>query len=228
MSTIKILTNKDIKSGFTFSAFSRITGEPSYTTIKTLETQAICNAATMECCIPQPHTNLCGLMAQPEVYVLQVGQAFPSYPYPGDVQLYPTPCTKAQKAQIDLMYNLTLRFNLTCKRLGIITKNMIENAIDNEFLAGIHTDGHGFGIRTTKDVFAWLYRTYSKLTSTQMMQNIADLNQPMDASKPITSIFPKIKNCLFESTFSLLLFCRTKELGIIHWILKFRRKKTTF
>lgn len=27
---------------------------------------------------------------------------------------------------------------------------MIENAIDNEFLAGIHTNKHGFGIRTTK------------------------------------------------------------------------------
>ena len=66
---------------------------------------------------------------------------------------------------------------------------MIENAIDNEFLAGIHTDEHGFGIRTTKDIFAWLYRTYGKLTSMQMTQNIADLNQPVDASKPITSIF---------------------------------------
>ena len=71
------------------------------------------------------------------------------------------------------MYNLTLRFNLTCKRLETITKNMIENAIDNEFLAGIHTNEHGFDIRTTKDIFAWLYRTNSKLTS---MPNIAHLN----------------------------------------------------
>ena len=91
-------------------------------------------------------------MDQPEVYVLRVGQAFPFYLYPGDVQLFTTPCTDAQKAQIDLMYNLTFRFNLTCERLDTITKNMIGNAIDNEFLAGIHTDEHGFGICTTKDV----------------------------------------------------------------------------
>lgn len=122
MSTKKIPKNEDIKSGFTFPAFSCIIGEPSYTTIKMLETQVICNAATVECRIPQPHTNLCGLMEQPEVYVLRVGQAFPFYPYPGDVQLYPTPCTKAQKSQIDLMYNLTFRFNLTCTRLDTITK----------------------------------------------------------------------------------------------------------
>ena len=32
---------------------------------------------------------------------------------------------------------------------------MIENAIDNAFLAGIDTDEHGFGIHTTKDIFAW-------------------------------------------------------------------------
>ena len=199
MSTVKIPTNEDIKSGFTFPAFSHTVGEPSYNTIKTLETQAIRNAATVEYRIPQPHTNLCGLMEQPEVYVLRVGQAFPFYPYPGDVQLYPTPCTEAQKAQIDLMYNLTLRFNLICERLDTITKNMIENAVDNEFLAGIHTDEHGFSICTTKNVFAWLYRTYGKLTSTQITQNIADLNQPVDATKPIRTIFRQIENCQKEA-----------------------------
>ena len=87
------------------------------------------------------------------------------------------------------MYNLTLRFNLTCIQLDTITKNMIENAIDNEFLASIHTNEHGFGISTTKDVFDCLYRTYGKLTSRQMTQNIADLNQPPDVTKPITTIF---------------------------------------
>ena len=98
MLTLKIPTNKDITSGFTFPVFSHIVGEPSYNTIKTLETQAIRNAATVECRIPQPHTNVCGLREQLEVYVLCVGQALPFYPYPGDIQLYPTPCTDAQKA----------------------------------------------------------------------------------------------------------------------------------
>ena len=195
MSTVKIPTNGKIKSGFTFLAFSSIIGELSYNTMKTLEIHAICNTDNMECRIPQPHTNLCGLMKQPEVYVLHVGQAFPFHPYPGDVQLYPTPCTKPQKSQIDLMYNSTLRFNLACTRLDTITKNMIENSIDNEFLAGIHTDKHGFGIRTTKGISDWLYQTYGKLTSTQMTQNTADLNQLVDATKLIITIFRQIKNC---------------------------------
>ena len=83
---------------------------------------------------------------------------------------------------------------MTCDRLDTITKNIIENAVDNEFLAGIHMDKHGFGIRTTKDVFAWLYCTYRRLTSTQMTQNITDLNQPVDATKSIITIFRQIKN----------------------------------
>ena len=73
MLTFKILTNDEIKLGFTFLTFSQIVGELSYTTIKTLKAQAICNAATVKFRIPQPHTNLCGLMEQPEVYVLRVG-----------------------------------------------------------------------------------------------------------------------------------------------------------
>ena len=38
---------------------------------------------------------------------------------------------------------------------------MIENAVDNKFLAGIHTNKHGFGIRTTKDI---LFFGYTVLT----------------------------------------------------------------
>ena len=72
---------------------------------------------------------------------------------------------------------------------------MIENTIDNEFLARIHTAKHGFGIHTTKDVFALLYHTCGKWTSTQVTQNIADLNQLFDAYKLITSIFWQIENC---------------------------------
>ena len=98
MLTVKIPTNDKIKAGFTFPTFSWIIGEPSDNTIKTLETHTIRNAAMVECRIPQPHTTLCGLMEQPEVYVLCLGKAFPFYPYPGDVQLYPTPCTEQQKS----------------------------------------------------------------------------------------------------------------------------------
>ena len=82
---MKNLTKEDVKFGFTFPGFSYITSEPSYTMIETLGTQAICSAVTMECCIPQPRTNLCGLMEQPEIYGLQAGQVFSFYPYPSEV-----------------------------------------------------------------------------------------------------------------------------------------------
>ena len=105
-------------------------------------------------------------MEQPEVYVLCVRVTFPFYSYPGETPGYPTPCTKQQRSQIDLMYNLQFRFNLTCTRLDTITINMVINAIYDEFLAGIHTGEYGFGIPTTKDFFNCLYCTYGKLTST--------------------------------------------------------------
>ena len=72
MSTMGIPTNEDIKSRFTFPTFSCIIGELSYTKVKTLETQAIHNAATVECFIHQPHTHLCSLMEKPEVYIFGV------------------------------------------------------------------------------------------------------------------------------------------------------------
>lgn len=55
MTLVKIPTNEEIKAGFTYLAFSKIIGERTYKPIKTLKTQAICNAVTVECCIPS-HT----------------------------------------------------------------------------------------------------------------------------------------------------------------------------
>ena len=111
---------------------------------------------------------------------------------------------------------LTLMVNLTCEWLDTITKVVIDNMVDNELLAGIHIDKHGFGTHTTKDVFARFYRTYGKLSSTQMRQTIADLFQLMEASKPITSIFQKIENCqtkaiVFWATFTDALILKAAE-----------------
>ena len=200
MASVKIATNDEIKAGFIFPTLTKITGEPTYNSIKKIETQIIRNAATVECRVPQPHQSLCGLFEQPQVYILRVGKTFPILAYPGDTPAYPNPCTPEQKQAIDTIYNLTLRYNLTCSCLDNISKTMIENAIDNKFLAGIHTEEHGFGARSTRDVLDWLYRTYGKLSPGEITKNNNDLHQPVDPTKPITTIWQQIENCQGKAT----------------------------
>ena len=53
---------EDIKTAFPFTSFDKIQGEPTYETIHRLETQAICNASTVEITIPLPHNNLAGIV----------------------------------------------------------------------------------------------------------------------------------------------------------------------
>ena len=67
------------------------------------------------------------------------------------------------------------------------TPYMIENTIDNEFLAGIHSNEHSFGAQTTKDVIEWLYWIYGKLSASKIAKNSTDLNCPVDPTKSITT-----------------------------------------
>lgn len=77
---------------------------------------------------------------------------------------------------------------------------MIENTIDNKFLARIHTEEHGFGAHNTQDVIAWLYTTYGRLTVTALADNSIELTKPVPTTKPITAIFWQVENCQKKAT----------------------------
>ena len=64
--------------------FEPIVGEPSYETLFKLETQATRHAATVVIRLPPSHTNLCGIVEQPVVYIFRVGSPLPRPPYTGD------------------------------------------------------------------------------------------------------------------------------------------------
>ena len=77
-----------IKTSFTFAQFDQIVGEPTYSTLYKLETQATRNAATVSIRLPPPHTNCSGIVEQLAVYVLRAGGPFPRPTYPGDQPVF--------------------------------------------------------------------------------------------------------------------------------------------
>ena len=153
----KAPSNDEIKAGFQFQILDKIAGEPSYDTLRHLEVHVTHNATTVEISLPLPHTDLSGLVEQPNIYLLRTGAAFPRPVYPGNGPIYPGGSTAAQRANIDARYAHRLLLFDTCNKTEKLLKTMLENAIEPAYLSGIHTETHGFGARTLHDIFQHLY-----------------------------------------------------------------------
>ena len=195
MSGIKAPSIEDMKAGFTFARFTSIKGMPSYETITKLETEMIRDAATIECRVPHPHVNLCGAVEQPADYNLRIGTPFTIAPYPGDMPVYPDDASEDEKKNIKNYYNLNLRLHTTTNRMESVFQSMMENAINNTYLAGIHTAKHGFGTMKCVDIVAWLYATYGRITPQQLEENTKRLTTPVANDQPIAVIFQQIEDC---------------------------------
>ena len=101
----------DQRAAFTFLRFDRTVGEQSYETLFKLETQATRNAATVVIRFPPPHTNLSGIVEQPAVYILQVGEPFPRLPYPGDAANFTVGETLVQHQNIQATYDANIKMS---------------------------------------------------------------------------------------------------------------------
>ena len=80
---------EDMKSGFQFPNLGKRVEVPTYPSIGNLEVQLIRNVPTVEIRLPNPHTNLSGLVESAAVYILRTGAPFPRPTYPWDNLVYP-------------------------------------------------------------------------------------------------------------------------------------------
>ena len=185
----------DIKTSFPFPALDKLIGEPTYETINKLETQVIRNAATVEITLPPPHHNLSGIVEQPAVYILRTGGPFPRPTYPSNSPVFPPGSTVAQRQQIQQLYNAQLRnFNIV-QRTEKLLLTLIEQAIENTYLAGIYNKTQGFGNHNIQDIFNFLYQTYGRISTNALRANTAKLTQRIAPHLPVAIIFKQIEDC---------------------------------
>eukprot|EP00957_Ditylum_brightwellii_P076681 5828843-Ditylum_brightwellii.AAC.1 len=145
--TIKAPSVDDIKPGFVHSPANKIVGEPNYKSIKHLHNQLIQNAVTLESTLGGGNNGLDGLIEFPQLYLLQTGHNFVHPPNPGEAPVYPPMITDAQCQAIKTQHEIALK-NYECyQRMDLLLENETENCMDTMWLAGIHSDTHGFGGR---------------------------------------------------------------------------------
>jgi hypothetical protein len=186
---------EDLKAGFVYERLDPISGEPTYATLQRLFTQLIRNATSVSSRLGGGQFGLSGLAKDPAVYLLRTRTHFNRPAYPGEQPVYPLGTTPAAQATILDTWTANTKEFLTVQRAETLLLMLLEKAIEDAYLTGIHDEAHGFGNRTLQDVQRWLFETYGHVGSTDRMNNTARLTQPIDPTAPLALLFKQIEEC---------------------------------
>jgi hypothetical protein len=186
---------EDIRAGFVYDRLDPIGGEPTYATLQRLFTQLIRNATSVASRLGGGQFGLSGLAEDPAVYLLRTGTHFNRPVYPGELPIYPLGAVPADQATILATWTANTKEFLTVQRAEALLLMLLEKAIEDAYLTGIHDEAHGFGNRTLQDVQRWLFQTYGHVGPTDRMNNTAKLTQPIDPTAPIALLFKQIEEC---------------------------------
>jgi hypothetical protein len=184
-----------IRSGFVFTSLDPIIGEPTYRTLALAHTQSIRNATTITSRLGGGGHGHAGLVEFPDVYLLRTAHHFNRPIYPGEAPAYPIGATDQQRDDLLLAWQQHTKTYLTCQRVEQILLSMLENAVEDTYLTGIHDPAHGFGARSIIDVFQYLFRTYGQIGPDEILANQQKLTQPVDPHQPMAILFKQIEDC---------------------------------
>jgi hypothetical protein len=127
-----------IKSGFVFTSLDPIVGKPTYCTLDLAHTQCICYATIITSQLSGGSHGHAGLVEFPDVYLLCTAHHFNCPVYPGEAPVYPIGATDQEQDDMFLAWQQHTKTYLTCQRVEQILLSMLENAVDNTYLTGIH------------------------------------------------------------------------------------------
>jgi hypothetical protein len=184
-----------IKSGFVFASLDPIVGEPTYRTLDLAHTQCIRNATTINSRLGGGGHGHAGLVEFPDVYLLRTAHHFNRPIYPGEAPSYPIGASDQERADLLLAWQQHTKAYLTCQRVEQILLSMLENAVEDTYLTGIHDPAHGFGARSIIDVYQYLFRTYGQIGPDEILANQQKLTRPVDPQLPMAILFKQIEDC---------------------------------
>jgi hypothetical protein len=188
-------SSESIRSGFVFTSLDPIVGEPTYRTLDLAHTQCIRNATTITSRLGGGGHGHAGLVEFPDVYLLRTAHHFNRPIYPGEAPAYPIGATDQERDDILLLWQQHTKAYNTCQRVEQILLSMLENAVEDTYLTGIHDPAHGFGARSIIDVFQYLFRTYGQIGPDEILANQHKLTQPVDPHQPMAILFKQIEDC---------------------------------
>ena len=184
-----------IIEGFLYPILPKINGEPSYASIADLHQNLNANAFSV-------HFNLgCGtlghlwLTLKPEIYNTLTATPFEPPENPGPQPEIPERATAPQIASIRFHYQADQLLFQKYINVEQALKTQLVASVDEVFIQSLRNKYVGYSNHTTKDILAYLYTSYAKITPSSLQANDKTMRDPLDPAQPLEVFFTRIEEC---------------------------------
>ena len=184
-----------IIEGFPYQRLPKIIGEPSYASIAELHQKLNANAASVQSNLGCGTLGHLWLTLKPEIYNTLTATVFDPPRNPGAQPEIPERATAPQIASIRFNFEADQRVFQKFTNVEQALKSQLLAAVDEVFIQSLRNKYVGYANHTTKEILAYLYDSYAKITPTSLEANDKKLREQLDPAQPLEVFFTRIEEC---------------------------------
>ena len=182
-----------IRDSFPFPTIPKLTGLPTYESIRSIHMKLKSNAASIPSTLGGGNHGLLGLVLAAATYQLFTGHAFVMPLNPGAVPVIPAGATAAHTGELVCQHGENLQMYQETQRTDQALKQQLLNAVDEMYTRGLRNPHTGYSNVTTMGLLTHLYNTYGSITSMDLEQNDIRMKTQYDPTQPIEVLFNQIE-----------------------------------
>jgi hypothetical protein len=181
------------KLSFPHEKLTPIAGEPTFTTLQTLQKELFTNAQENQCSYGGRAHGYLGILLSDADYTALATVAFVPPDNPIDLPTFTT--RNAPNESIRLEYNAAVEAYETYLLMQSTLKAQIIAAVDHIVIEALEDPRFGFATVTAYQLLTHLITTYSKVSSVDCQNNLVHLAAPWDPSELLLTLWSRVKTC---------------------------------
>ena len=184
-----IPTGKDL---YPYPALTKINGEPTYTTISTLQREIYANARAIDSPFGGGQNGHLGLVMDNTAYTTQAGVAFNAPAHPGDAPVHAAGTTAPVITATNRAYDRSVQNYHTYRQTERKLKQQLIAAVDPLYINTLEDDDFVYADVRPGAILSHLKTTYGKLTPDDIKNNCNTLAAEWNPDDPIEDLWKRI------------------------------------
>ena len=187
-------SSTDPQDNFPYPVLTKITGLPSYDSIKVVNDEISANAASVYSDLGGGNHGFLAITVSPTIYATVSPTPFvaPTNPVPPVI----AGMTQHQITALNRRYDANkTKFQQYVSLQNVLKKQLIA-AVDEIYLAAISAPYIKYGNLTVYEMLAHLYRTYAKISPADLKENEKKMNSPWDPNLPFEVLVRQVQDAV--------------------------------
>ena len=190
------MTVEAMLESFPNNPVTKIEGEPSYQSLRTLETELIQNASSIFTELGGGNHGYLGLLLEAAKHLEITGHDFSRHPNPGPIPTFPANPTQPQIAQINATHKEQLRLYREQQTLIKALKKQCTTALPPKFLEELCDPHTGFNNKSMREILDYLFENFGEVSEGDVEKLEQVFTAPFDPLEPFGNYVKTIEEAM--------------------------------